>query len=306
MRNGITFKNKHSSAFNVTVRTKSRSFLPEVKRYTYDTPLMNGQYDFSDANVYGHEFYSNRVFTVTITVLESDVFALQKKLSVLGEWLRGCGELKFDDMPYVKWNARVAESISSMPEIHGRKAVFDVNFEVEPFSSWIYSVQDGIKIGDDVEIGLNVPIGLSALYEDTIKKSGNIKVYNAGTWYVKPIITIQNYDDFNIIAPATTLIYGDNSIKIDLFSAMIMNNTVPIVIDCENQTITAKLQKGDRNLLRYATVKGNFFDLPPGENVIEIETDTTSNTSSCKVTVEYIPRFFYDYDYETEWGVGDA
>lgn len=305
MRTGITFKNKHSSAFNVTVRTKSRSFLPEVKRYTYDTPLMNGQYDFSAANVYGHEFYSNRVFTVTITVLESDVFALQKKLSVLGEWLRGCGELKFDDMPYVKWNARVVEAISSMPEIHGRKAVFDVNFEVEPFSSWVYSVQDGIKIGDDVEIGLNVPIGLSALYEDTIKKSGAIKVYNAGTWYVKPIITILSNNSPNLLSSPVTLTYGSNKIEVDLGSHPILDD-VALVIDCENQTISAKSSGMNRNLLRYSKVTGNFFDLPPGESVIGITIDTTTEYDSCKVTVEYVPRFFYDYDYETEWGVGDA
>ena len=57
MRNGFIFKDRHSSDFGVTVRTKSRPILPSVKenidvykrqvqynRYNHDTPHEHRKY----------------------------------------------------------------------------------------------------------------------------------------------------------------------------------------------------------------------------------------------------------------------
>ena len=50
MRNGFIFKDRHSSDFGVTVRTKSRPILPSVKENIVDLPYRDGGYDFSKAN----------------------------------------------------------------------------------------------------------------------------------------------------------------------------------------------------------------------------------------------------------------
>ena len=65
MRNGFIFKDRHSSDFGVTVRTKSRPILPSVKENIVDLPYRDGGYDFSKANPFGREFYNDRIFTVT-------------------------------------------------------------------------------------------------------------------------------------------------------------------------------------------------------------------------------------------------
>ena len=49
MRNGFIFKDRHSSDFGVTVRTKSRPILPSVKENIVDLPYRDGGYDFSKA-----------------------------------------------------------------------------------------------------------------------------------------------------------------------------------------------------------------------------------------------------------------
>ena len=68
MRNGFIFKDRHSSDFDVTVRTKSRPILPSVKENIVDLPYRDGVYDFSKANPFGREFYNDRIFTVTFNM----------------------------------------------------------------------------------------------------------------------------------------------------------------------------------------------------------------------------------------------
>ena len=47
MRNGFIFKDRHSSDFDVTVRTKSRPILPSVKENIVDLPYRDGVYEYS-------------------------------------------------------------------------------------------------------------------------------------------------------------------------------------------------------------------------------------------------------------------
>ena len=69
MKNGFIFKDRHSSDFGVTVRTKSRPILPSVKENIVDLPYRDGGYDFSKANPFGREFYNDRIFTVTFNII---------------------------------------------------------------------------------------------------------------------------------------------------------------------------------------------------------------------------------------------
>ena len=111
MRNGFYFKNKHSNDFGVTVQTQSRPIKPEMKIQTYDSPYIDGEYDFSTANAYNREFYKNRVFKMNLQISAADLSELNNKITKITTWLMGRGELIFDDTPNVKWNASVIETI---------------------------------------------------------------------------------------------------------------------------------------------------------------------------------------------------
>ena len=122
MEFGFTYKGRHTRAFGVTSRTKSRSLLPETKRYVYDAPAKDGSYDFTEANEFDRAFYKDRVFDMTLTVTASSLIELSRKAAKIAAWLTGAGTLVFDDAPLVMWQARAASDVAYTPEkaAHGR------------------------------------------------------------------------------------------------------------------------------------------------------------------------------------------
>lgn len=126
MRNGFIFKDRHSSDFDVTVRTKSRPILPSVKENIVDLPYRDGGYDFSKANPFGREFYNDRIFTVTFNIYADNLAEMQRKLSLLSLWLCGEGEL-FLMICHFQKAGKVSEEVIYMPEHSGRKAVMEVS-----------------------------------------------------------------------------------------------------------------------------------------------------------------------------------
>ena len=74
MKTGFTFKGRHSDEFGLVMKTSSRPIHPEMKSYTYDSPLTDGVYDFSSANSYGRAFYQNRIFTLIMQIYADDLY----------------------------------------------------------------------------------------------------------------------------------------------------------------------------------------------------------------------------------------
>ena len=182
MRNGFIFKDRHSSDFDVTVRTKSRPILPSVKENIVDLPYRDGGYDFSKANPFGREFYNDRIFTVTFNIYADNLAEMQRKLSLLSLWLCGEGELIFDDMPFLKWRGKVSDEVIYMPEHSGRKAVMEVSFRAEPFCKCIFNT-DGPTLEMPFMLGANIPIDISCLFKFNISGSGDISVYKGVRTY---------------------------------------------------------------------------------------------------------------------------
>ena len=189
MRNGFIFKDRHSSDFGVTVRTKSRPILPSVKENIVDLPYRDGGYDFSKANPFGREFYNDRIFTVTFNIYADNLAEMQRKLSLLSLWLCGEGELIFDDMPFSKWRGKVSDEVIYMPEHSGHKAVMEVSFRAEPFCKCIFDTE-GPALGMPFMLGANIPIDISCLFKFNISGSGDISVYNFGDRPVRPIVKL--------------------------------------------------------------------------------------------------------------------
>ena len=179
MRNGFIFKDRHSSDFGVTVRTKSRPILPSVKENIVDLPYRDGGYDFSKANPFGREFYNDRIFTVAFNIYADNLAEMQRKLSLLSLWLCGESELIFDDMPFSKWRGKVSDEVIYMPEHGGRKAVMEVSFRAEPFCKCIFDTE-GPALEMPFMLDANIPIDISCLFKFNISGSGDKSVYNFG------------------------------------------------------------------------------------------------------------------------------
>lgn len=272
MRAGFKFKNRHTREFGVTAQTQSRPIRPETKSQTYETPIMDGEYDFSEANIYSREFYKNRTFQMDLKVTADNLTDLQKKLSKLSAWLMGKGELIFDDTPLVKWYAHIIDTIEYKPE-HGKNAVLSVVFKVKPFSNLIFDVADGPCLDDEIYLDDDMPLDMQAYF--TFEGTGNCShtVMNIGETPVRPIITVSG---------AT----GALTISCNGHTMTIPGNCT---VDCEHQTVTYE----DVSLMK--NVSGTFFGLAMGENIL-----TVSKTAIVKIS--YKPKYLHDADFnEVNW-----
>lgn len=281
MRNGFTFKDRHSSEFGVTVRTKSRPILPSVKENVVDLPYRDGGYDFSKANPFGREFYNDRIFTVVLNIYADNLSAMQRKLSLLSLWLSGEGELIFDDMPISKWIGKVSDEVIYMPEHSGRKAVMEVSFRLEPFSKCIFGT-DGPSLEMPLSISENIPINITEWFEFDVFESGDISVYNFGDRPIRPIVKLSE--------GAKTVMLSMNN------KSLTFTSNGKTEIDFAKQ----KVIDTSGNIF----VSGEFFEFPAGRNILHIE---NSNSQNMKVEILYAPYFVYGEHFEDlKWGDENA
>ncbi len=278
MRNGFTFKNRHSSEFGVTVRTKSRPITAGVKSVTADLPYRDGEYDFSAANPQGRDHYKKRTFVLSLGITADNLTALQSKISKLALWLTGSGELIFDDLPLVVWKAKVADEILYMPEHGGTAAETEVSFSVEPFGEGLFGTE-GPLLGHPLRLDSEIPLSTDCLYEHTVDGSGNISIVNFGDMPVSPVIDITG-NTGNI-----TLSLGEKTLS---FSA----GGKSVTADFEKQTV--RTEGG------VIGVTGEFFELSAGTNNIAV---TNSASGDITVKVSFKPKYMYGADYShMDWG----
>lgn len=281
MRNGFTFNGRHSSEFEVTVKTKSRPLRPSVKEINIDMPCRDGVYDFSEANPYGREFFNERIFIMVISVYADNLNKMQNKLSAISLWLTGKGELIFDDIPLVKWYGRIFDEIMYMPEHNGRKTVIEVSFRAEPFGFGVFDT-DGPTLGTEIELDTNIPMQISDFMSFTVKGKGDLNVINFGDRPIRPVIEITGQ------ARGIVLGMGDKSLS--------FNADGDVSVDFEKQNVT-----GENGSIK---VLGDFFEFPAGNSVLHIE---NSNTSNLTVQLSYVPQFMYSVHFDdVEWSVNNA
>lgn len=294
MRSGFTYKGRHSSEFGAVAKTISRPVLPEMKDYTFDTPLMDGVYDFSEANEYGRAFYNDRFFEIQLQAGADNLRSLEKKISKLAAWIKGSGELIFDDMPLVKWNARVISEMCFVPERYGKKAALTAVFRVEPFGRCIFNTIDGPALNDPAELDDNIPIDVSGAFTwsldggaDEYKLvSGNLSVVNMGNVHIRPVIKIAG--DVKNIAFSN----GRKALEIN-------TSGDGFIVDFKKNTVS------DMNGKSVMTsVGGEFFELGTQTENIAV---SLYIKGSAVITAEYEPVFIYDCDFdEVDWSENNA
>lgn len=270
MKIGFTFKDKHTSDFGVTALTQSRPVLPEVKSYTFEAAVVDGEYDFSETNEFAREFYKDRVIEVDIQAGAENIGELQITVTRLSKWLCGKGELIFDDIPLVIWDARVIDAVTYKPEREGHKTVLSVSFRAKPLARLVFDVPTGPVIGDRIPIGSNIPLDMASYF--IFEGRGNHRFINIGDAPVKPILTVSG---------AASLTCGGHTISVPQ----------ACTVDCERQVVT---NASGRSIMNAVT--GSFFELAPGDNTLYISADIT-------VQARYTPRFIYNANFEDiDWG----
>ncbi|MCC8169719.1 MAG: phage tail family protein [Oscillospiraceae bacterium] len=294
MRKGFTYKGLHSSQFGAVAKTKSRPVLPEMKSYTFESPIEDGAYDFSAVNEYGRAFYNDRFFEVQLQISADNLRLLEKKVSKTAAWLKGSGELIFDDMPMVKCKSWVGSEMGFVPELYGRKAVLTAAFRVEPFSFAVFDTADGPVIDSAFELDLNIPLDISDVLTwyftgDTSSYtyiSKTLEAVNAGNVHARPIIRIDGS------VKNITLSCGDKELIINTSAS-------GFIIDLKKQTVT---DSDGESVMKY--VGGDFFELGIPSDSVDI---TLYVMGEAVVSIEYEPRFIYDFDLDdVDWSVSNA
>lgn len=291
MKSGFTFKGRHSDEFGLVMKTASRPILPEMKSYTYETPVMDGSYDFSQANYYGREFYRNRVFTLNMQIGADNLFELMRKISRVSVWLTGRDELIFDDMPLVKWSAAVINGIDYAPERRGKKAILSVSFDISPFSECIFDTENGPCLDSAVILDSKIPLDILSVYKMTLKSQSEtvLTVINPGTWYVRPKIKIESKSGITNFK----MTINDKSFMLNASGSKVVNT---FYADMENSTVYTNDGENIINLF-----SGDFFETAPGKNEITVSAD--SSAYPLEFTFTFKPKLVYDFLTEDiDWG----
>lgn len=297
MLTGFSFKGTHSRDMPVVMATKTRPILPEMKRVTMEADAADGVIDSSAANELGRPLYNERIFTINMLVKAKDIYELQRKLSKISVWLCGSGELIFDDMPAVVWDASVISGVDYAPEREGRKAILSVSFNVKPFSRAVCSAEN-ITIGTRIPIGSKIPIGLrrsmthtfnAADITDDNKYQYTFNLVNIGSAHTKPVITISGIAG-NMAGISTEILLEVNSKPLSVSLSLNrpdMGGT--LIVDMEKSMVTL-----NRNAL--APDSGYLSELKPGENVITVSISNADTVTADSVSVSYVPRFLYGWE----------
>lgn len=128
---GFSFNNRHSSEFEIFMKSDDRTLLPAKTQAAYMIPGRDGTYDSGDFD------YQNRIITVQIAFFgaNNDMESLRKKVRDIAKWLSGQGNLIFDDEPDKAYTAKVTSGISLSQIVRQGQAT--VSFDCQPFAESI-------------------------------------------------------------------------------------------------------------------------------------------------------------------------
>ena len=165
---GLTFRNIHSSSFNIGVRSDDRSVIPELRKNEFVIPGQHGTVD------YGMNTYDKRPISVVLGLLKNENHAaLRAKAREIAKWISGQGLLVFDDEPDKAYVAKVydyvgIEQLQLLP-----MGLLTVKFECQPFAESLEYNQVNSEITDS-------PKEITAMVSGTIESCCIITIKNTG------------------------------------------------------------------------------------------------------------------------------
>lgn len=151
MRNGFTFKNIHSSKFNICFSTDSRTLMPQLRRNTLTIGGRSGTYDYS------HSVYEERTESLTCYFIKRDFPSTNEQSRQIAQWLSGTGPLIFDDEPNVMYTATVVNAPSL--KRRAQYGEFEVQFVYNPPFGEDLTNQQSTHIGSVLPLNIIVESG---------------------------------------------------------------------------------------------------------------------------------------------------
>lgn len=169
---GFSFNNRHSSDFEIFMKSDDRTLLPAKSQASYMIPGRDGTYDSDDFD------YQNRIITVQIAFLgsENNMETLRKRVRDIAKWLSGQGNLIFDDEPDKAYSAKVTSGISLLQIVRQGQAT--VSFDCQPFAE---SVQYLTEVKDITARSDNLTVAIDGTQDTpciiTVKNTGTTNIY---------------------------------------------------------------------------------------------------------------------------------
>lgn len=304
---GFSFKGVHSDSIPIIMATSKRYILPEMRRVTLTPDAEDGDVDLSDNNALGRALYENRKFSVDMLVTAADIYELQKALSTAANWLVGSGDLEFDDLPGIIWDATVADTVEYAPERYGKKAIITVDFIVKPFARDAEST-DNVTLGSDFVLGSAVQIGLHAYSQTLAAGGGSFSVTNALNLPVQPVIHWTRTSNTGETVTVTitksiveTPTKPTNPFEVPFWSESKVVSSLTITTDCIDFYISTKdkliVGRADESSDYKVLIpdSGAFFELEPGTTYIGVSYGDTA--PKAVLTVDWTPRYLYGRDW---------
>jgi len=147
---GFKFNNRHTSEFNLCVKSEDRPFKPNFRMIEEKIEGTNGSQKFKDG-------YDDIIISFTCELEEEDYFLRKRKLREISNWLNVLDykELIIDDESDIFYKAICITQLNT--EVIGAVDKFQIQFSCKPFK---YSVRDklllldkNLKLGSDVKLG---------------------------------------------------------------------------------------------------------------------------------------------------------
>ena len=266
MRDGFTYRGRHSNEFYTVVKTVGRPIIAPVKQVDEEIPYRDGNLECSETG--GRLYYDDKVLELGVTILAHNTRELHERATRFINWLAGgYAELIFDDMPYVCWIAKPADLESMSIELH-RAGKSKIQFRCRPFNIFLYD-SDGIPLDSDIPLDSEVPIGFGDENEITVSGGINKHTLNyRGSAPVRPKIIIN-------VTAQTSLKIVINGVTLNISSSAARE----ITIDCAAATVNGTGFSGD------------FCELMPGNNEITV-TCSGSSDGTCRIFFNYRHNFY--------------
>ena len=278
MTHGITFRGKHSREFNIVVKTVGRPIIAPVKQTDEEIPYRDGNIDCSETG--GRLFYNDKVLELEFSFLAVNTTELHILVTNVINWLAGgYGELIFDDMPNVIWVAKPVQ-LDNLSILLHRDGKANVQFRCHPFNQWIYD-STGIPIDSDYILDSDIPLGFGDENYITIyPPDHDAHTLNyAGSAPVRPLIRV-------------TFSAAGQTIRI----GKMLNSHTLVEVPIGFQTETAGTFEFDcATGTMPENCSGNFFELTPGENILDIWGDTEVYNENETIDIEFVYKHNFLY-----------
>lgn len=311
---GFTFNGKHSSDFHIVrVSTGSRyetNLMPTSKQNTIDIPSIDGL-------LYVNNKYQQKEISLDFAF----DYLLEENLEAIKNWLciDSPKELWFDETPYKKYYAKPQGTprLSWIAFNENGKRIYkgegNISFICyDPWAHSRYKTLDEYRDEKNLEewkiasnMKQNFDLGNGQFYDYVAESSTQIKVFNAGHLATpfKMAFKVLN-SGIQKIEYSLGEAYETENVKGKMYIDTSLLSTAEdsfYLIDTKMHTLSGiiepkingtYIQTG--NIYNYAVVGGDFFNIYPGEGIINLDPKNSNHIQVLPVAKNNI---VYDYLY---------